>query len=145
MVRFVLFVLILAHTFLTLSARHSGIEPTKVETPALSDTHTQIAEAPRSRKIGKHHVSKSEPPTTGPSSDHEENVVSTTEEDGMYLEKNHHHHGSSSVDKSIAGGGVILGGLLMTFVVSIVCYIQATRRKSMVEPPTPTTARSASP
>ncbi|KAK9075904.1 hypothetical protein SSX86_004234 [Deinandra increscens subsp. villosa] len=144
MARFVLLVLILSHTFLTLSARCSRIEPTVVQAPAFSpsnDRSIQTVEAPRSRKLGKHHVSALESPTTGPSShDHEEN---TAEEDGMYLEKHHHSHGSSSADKSIAGGGVILGGLVMAFVVSIVCYIRATRRRSMVEPPTPTTVRSS--
>ncbi|KAL8254581.1 hypothetical protein R6Q59_032802 [Mikania micrantha] len=147
MARFVLFVLILTHSFLTPLARCSGIEPSSVVTPAfspLNERNTQIAEAPKSRKLGKHHVSRSESPNIVPTSDHEENGASVAEEDGMYLEMNHHHHGSSSVDKSIAGGGVILGGLVMVFVVSIVCYIRATRRRSMVEPPTPTTARSVS-
>lgn len=123
------------------------MEPTAVETPALSpsnDVNMQVAEAPRSRKLGKHHVNKSEAPTTASSSEHEENHGSTMEEDGMYLEKQHHHRHHESVDKSIAGGGVILGGLVMAFVVSIVCYIRATRRRSIVEPPTPTTARSVS-
>ncbi|KAL9995028.1 hypothetical protein Hdeb2414_s0846g00953551 [Helianthus debilis subsp. tardiflorus] len=146
MATFVLFFLILAHTFLTISARYSGTEPT-VEAPAVSPLNNRnIAEAPKIRKLGKHHVIKSEPPTTRPSSDHEENSGSMVEEeDGMYLEKHHHHHHrSDSVDKSIAGGGVILGGLVMAFVVSIVCYIRATRRRSIVEPPTPTTIRSAS-
>ncbi|KAK9127024.1 hypothetical protein Scep_015870 [Stephania cephalantha] len=41
-----------------------------------------------------------------------------------------HHH---SVDKSIAGGGVIIGGLATTFIVSIICYIRATRRKTVLE------------
>ncbi|KAF5802362.1 hypothetical protein HanRHA438_Chr06g0267791 [Helianthus annuus] len=141
MARFVLVFLILAHTFLNLSARHLGTEPTKVEMPAFTPLNDRnIAE------LGKHNVNKSEPPTTGPSSDHEDNGGSMAEEeDGIYLEKHHHHHELSSVDKSIAGGGVILGGLVMAFVVSIVCYIRATRRRSMVEPPTPTTARSVSP
>ncbi|KAJ0780265.1 hypothetical protein HanPI659440_Chr06g0235671 [Helianthus annuus] len=139
--------LILAHTFLNLSARHLGTEPTKVEMPAFTPLNDRnIAEAPRSQKHGKHNVSKSEPPTTGPSSDHEDHGGSMAEEeDGIYLEKHHHHHELSSVDKSITGGGVILGGLVMAFVVSIVCYIRATRRRSIVEPPTPTTARSVSP
>ncbi|KAK9154377.1 hypothetical protein Sjap_001857 [Stephania japonica] len=38
------------------------------------------------------------------------------------------HH---SVDKSVAGGGVIIGGLATTFIVSIICYIRATRRKTV--------------
>ncbi|KAK9049819.1 hypothetical protein SSX86_031213 [Deinandra increscens subsp. villosa] len=142
MARLVLLGLILAHTFLTLSVRCSRIEPTAVQAPAFSpsnDRSIHTVKAPRSRKLSKHHVSALESPSTGPSSDHHEE--STAEEDGMYLEKHHHSHGSSSADKSIAGGGVILGGLVMAFVVSIVCYIRATRR-SMVEPPTPTTARS---
>ncbi|KAJ0780267.1 hypothetical protein HanPI659440_Chr06g0235711 [Helianthus annuus] len=145
MARFVLFFLILAHTFLTISAGYSGTEP-MLEAPAFSPLNNRnIAKAPKIRKLGKHHVIKSEPPTTRPSSDHEENNGSMAEEeDGMYLEKHHHHHISASVDKSIVGGGVILGGLVMAFVVSIVCYIRATRRRSMVEPPTPTTIRSAS-
>ncbi|OVA15557.1 hypothetical protein BVC80_9033g25 [Macleaya cordata] len=43
------------------------------------------------------------------------------------LGKHHHRH---SNDKSVAGGGVILGGLATTFLVSIFCYIRATRRKN---------------
>ncbi|MCD7458007.1 hypothetical protein HAX54_036860 [Datura stramonium] len=43
----------------------------------------------------------------------------------IQIEKKHHH----SIDKSICGGGVILGGLATTFLVAIVCYIRATRRK----------------
>ncbi|MFS7943447.1 hypothetical protein Hanom_Chr06g00500381 [Helianthus anomalus] len=110
MARFVLVFLILAHTFLNLSARHLGIEPTKVEMPAFTPLNDRnIAEAPRSQKLGKHNVRKSEPPTTRPSSDHEDNGGSMAEEeDGIYLEKQHYQHELSSVDKSIASGGVIL-------------------------------------
>ncbi|CAI9297608.1 unnamed protein product [Lactuca saligna] len=137
MPRLLLLFLILTHTFLTLASPSAEIEPSVAGPP-------QTAEAPRSRKLGNHHVSESdsEPPSTATSRDHEGNGGSAKEESGMYLEKQHqHHHGSGSVDKSIAGGGVILGGLVMAFVVSIVCYIRATRRRSMVEPPTPTTVR----
>lgn len=148
MAQFVLLFLILTHTFLILEATSSRLEPELVDPPALSPSNhksVQIAETPKSRKLGKHYVSKPQPPTIAPSSDHDENGENAKEENDMYLEKQHtHHHGSGSVDKSIAGGGVILGGLAMAFVVSIACYIRATRRKSMVEPPTPTTARSGS-
>ncbi|KAI3992280.1 hypothetical protein MKX01_030001 [Papaver californicum] len=40
------------------------------------------------------------------------------------------HHRSHPSQKSVAGGGVILGGLAATFLVSIGCYIRATRRKN---------------
>ncbi|KAL4571791.1 hypothetical protein LXL04_018556 [Taraxacum kok-saghyz] len=128
--------LILTHTFLNLAPPTVAVEP-----PSLSYRIMQhTAEAPISRKLGNHHVSESEPPTTTSSSGHEGTME---EEHGRYLEKQHrHHHRSGEVDKSIVGGGVILGGLVMAFVVSIVCYIRATRRRSMVEPPTPTTGRS---
>ncbi|KAI3514432.1 hypothetical protein L1887_12826 [Cichorium endivia] len=143
MAQSLLIFLILIHTFLILAAsiEPSGVEPLSVSQSNNKDVPT--AEAPRSRKLGHHHARESEPPSTTASlSTHdEENGGSMTEESGMYLEKQH-HHGSESVDKSIAGGGVILGGLVMAFVVSIVCYIRATRRRSMVEPPSPTTVRS---
>ncbi|KAL8208498.1 hypothetical protein R6Q57_007910 [Mikania cordata] len=143
MAQFVLFVLILTHSFLTPLARCSGIEPSSVVTPdfsLLNDRNTQIAEAPKSRKLGKHHVSKSESPDIVPTSDHEENGASVAEEDGMYLEMNHHHHGSSSVDKSIAGGGVILGGLVHGVCgVDCCATFEPPDEESMVEPPTPIT------
>ncbi|RZC93568.1 hypothetical protein C5167_007606 [Papaver somniferum] len=41
---------------------------------------------------------------------------------------NHRHHHYHPSEKSVAGGGVILGGLATTFLVSIACYIRATRR-----------------
>ncbi|KAI3891656.1 hypothetical protein MKX03_004991 [Papaver bracteatum] len=41
---------------------------------------------------------------------------------------NHRHHHYHPSDKSVAGGGVILGGLATTFLVSIACYIRATRK-----------------
>lgn len=149
MSQFFLIFLISTYTIVTLAAASSrSIEPTIVNPPAsspLNNNNVRIAEAPKSRKLGKHHVSESKPPTIAPSSEHEENGENTSEEHEMYLEKQHHHkHESDSVDKSMAGGGVILGGLVMAFVVSIVCYIRATRRRSLVEPPTPTTARSGS-
>lgn len=141
-----LVLLILAHTFLTIASASSGIEPKVVEPPAFSpldNINIQTAEPPRSRKFVKHHVTKSEPPATVSSSSGEENGENTTDESWIYLEKQHHHGlESRSVDKSIVGGGVILGGLVMVFVVSVLCYIRATRRRSMEEPPTPTTERS---
>ncbi|KAI3772701.1 hypothetical protein L6452_03893 [Arctium lappa] len=125
-----------------MSTTSSRIEPTMSHLTDFSLSHVQTAEAPKSRKLGRHYASELEPPNNEPSSDREENSGNTTsEEDGGYLEKQH-HHGSRSNDKSIVGGGVILGGLVMAFVLSIVCYIRATKRRSALEPPTPTTVNS---
>lgn len=42
-----------------------------------------------------------------------------------------HRHHKRPFDKSVCGGGVILGVLLLLFLVSIFCYIRATRRSKV--------------
>ncbi|XP_050241941.1 uncharacterized protein LOC126690862 [Quercus robur] len=108
-------------------------------------------EAPRTRKLGKHHPKMlksygehvfSPSPSDAPQTvekmhsteessssiqtspidpNNQENV--SDQEQGILPRKQHH-----SVDKSIAGGGVILGGLATTFLVAVFCYIRATGR-----------------
>ncbi|KAK4377514.1 hypothetical protein RND71_003810 [Anisodus tanguticus] len=114
---------------------------------AMADTATICGNPPAAspllsfRKLGKHHhkmvkSSTNVAPTPGLSPHQEEKkkvneVGSTDEHNGIAqaqdikIEKKHHH----SIDKSICGGGIILGGLATAFLVAIVCYIRATRRK----------------
>jgi len=106
------------------------------------------------RKLGKHQRNeirssdtKSPTPSEAPKSENKvhlssEGVIPSHErasiepEDGTFLGSDHgqihlakkQHH---SFDKSIAGAGVILGGLGTTFLVSVFCYIRATRRNKL--------------
>ncbi|KAE9611017.1 hypothetical protein Lal_00015837 [Lupinus albus] len=117
-----------------------------------SDQRTITNEAPQiGRKLGKHQqhkqVSTSNTPIPSPSEapqiekkmhassegtipNHHKNSIEPNEEvlgsqGQVHFVKQHHH----SYDKSIAGGGVILGGLATTFLVTVFCYIRATRRR----------------
>ncbi|KAL8508988.1 hypothetical protein ACS0TY_016249 [Phlomoides rotata] len=93
-----------------------------------------------SRKLGKHALIPSEGPKGDENGNFATEVSATSgpggEEEVMKI--NHHH----PFDKSVVGGGVILGGLATTFVVAIVCYIRATRRRS-AEPDSPTNSDSS--
>ncbi|GER54393.1 F3L24.15 protein [Striga asiatica] len=97
----------------------------------LADTKEKqygLAQSPTIRKLGKHE------PVPGPSPHEgvkrEESVVAEQEAE---LE-NHHGHHHHRADKSIAGGGVIIGGLVTTFLVTVFCYLRATRRRTVVAP-----------
>lgn len=108
------------------------------------------AQAPLTRKLGKHHHYKMVQSVIAPSlsssvAPQSEVIKHSTKETGslgqanssepnneenasieaerIYLTKRHH-----SVDKSVAGGGVILGGLATMFLVAVFCYIRATGR-----------------
>lgn len=83
-----------------------------------------------SRKLGKHTLSPSEAPKADENGEFATEVSATGGEGGEeeVMKINHHHR--QAFDKSVAGGGVILGGLATTFLVAIVCYIRATRRRS---------------
>ncbi|KAJ8533833.1 hypothetical protein K7X08_007157 [Anisodus acutangulus] len=94
---------------------------------------------PSFRKLGNHHklVKSSTDAAPAPGlSQHQEDekkakeVGSSDEHDrisqAQYIQIEKKHH--DSIDKSICGG-VILGGLATAFLLAIVCYIRATRRK----------------
>ncbi|XP_021721035.1 uncharacterized protein LOC110688575 [Chenopodium quinoa] len=105
---------------------------------------------PEPRKFGHHGANKSQhsnAPSVSPSQapesshnsvkNHHENASSSNDEttnahgeelsphQEVHLENVHAHH---HTDKSVAGGGVIIGCLATAFVLSIFCYIRATRR-----------------
>ncbi|XP_059306494.1 uncharacterized protein LOC132057931 [Lycium ferocissimum] len=111
---------------------------------AMADNASNFANSPASspsssiRKLGMHHLKEEKSinfpkEVIGSPHQQEDNEV---DQDHDEIKMKHHH----SVDKSIFGGGVILGGLATTFFVAIFCYIRATRRKSNVEPSSPSSS-----
>ncbi|KAK4359217.1 hypothetical protein RND71_021446 [Anisodus tanguticus] len=89
------------------------------------------------RKLGMHHLEEEKGinfPKEVIDCPHQQENINEVDQDHDELKIKHHHH---SVDKSIFGGRLILGGLATTFFVAIFCYIRATRRKSNVEPSSP--------
>ncbi|KAL5740508.1 hypothetical protein ACOSP7_029391 [Xanthoceras sorbifolium] len=139
-------ILFLADAFLGLAMATQTTQQPILHTKA-APTSNPPAPSPSIRKLGKYQqnifksfhesaLSPSEAPqaareTTVSShetavsnqSSNDENVRVQGSLEEIHLKRNHH-----SVDKSVAGGGVILGGLATTFLVTIFCYIRATRR-----------------
>lgn len=102
------------------------------------------ARAPSTRKLGKHnpklvkfyadapHLSPSESTQVKHEHLHSNNEVSQSPQ-SLLMEKNQmnkQHHNTRRGSNSAVGGEVILGGLATTFLISIFCYIRATRRNN---------------
>ncbi|KAG5042571.1 hypothetical protein AAZX31_03G062300 [Glycine max] len=92
-----------------------------------SDTKSPTpSEAPQNEK-NMHSISEGSIPSHQRTSiePHDEAVLGS-HHGQVHLLKHRHHH-----SKSIAGAGVILAGLAATFLVSVFCYIRATRRNKI--------------
>lgn len=140
MAKFIVIFLILTQSFVCLvMANENAINVAK--SPSSSPS-------PSIRKLGKHNQEEEKgidndniiiPKEVLIGSPHQQESINEGDNDDE-IKINKHHH--DSIDKSIFGGGVILGGLATTFFVAIFCYIRATRRKTNVEPSSPTATSS---
>lgn len=96
-------------------------------------------ELPLPRKLGDHNLEGNAGHVSSEAPESSEVAVSASDEAGAGAPEQvmpivHRHH-KLPFDKSVCGGGVILGGLACLFLLSIFCYIRATRRiKNVVEP-----------
>ncbi|RZC29359.1 hypothetical protein D0Y65_001080 [Glycine soja] len=100
--------------------RHNQIRSSDTKSPTPS-------EAPQSEKK-MHSISEGSIPSHQRTSiEPHDGEVLGSHHGQVHLSKQRHH----SFDKSRAGAGVILVGLATTFLVSVFCYIRATRRNKL--------------
>ncbi|XP_021859504.2 uncharacterized protein [Spinacia oleracea] len=124
----------------------SSLEAKADELKTLNNVPSEFVES-EPRKFGNHGVkSHDTPPSITPSQPPEghNNSVKTFHVDATSSDDEHQHqhqlsphphlhfkepHAHHHTDKSVAGGGVIIACLATAFVLSIFCYIRATRQQ----------------